>query len=408
MKVVVVNSGSSSIKYEVFEAARCTSVAAGLLERIGTADSRLRHRWIDPSGSPAEIVETYPVADHRQAFERILAATDRERGLPDVAELLAFGHRVVHGGERFRAPTMVDASVLQALRALDSLAPLHNPANVMGIEILRDLYPGVPQVAVFDTAFHHTMPPHAFHYALPQEMYRDHHVRRYGFHGTSHQYVVREAAEFLGITLTRFNAISLHLGNGASAAAIEGGKSIDTSMGFTPLEGLVMGTRCGDLDPALPFYLLRSTGQAAEEIERQLNQDSGLRGICGAGDMREVERRAAQGDAPAQLALEMFCYRIKKYIGAYLAVLGRADAILFTAGIGEHSALVRGRVCAGLTAFGIRLDERKNAGVGRVISEIQHADGAVKILVVPTDEEREIARQTLQAVCTARTPRSQP
>ncbi len=473
MRVVVVNCGSSSIKYEIFEAPACTSVAHGLLERIGTADSDLRHEGTDASGAHQEIVEARAVADHRQGFELILDVITRARSVRDPSDLLAFGHRVVHGGEDFRAPVIVDAQVLQGIRALAAQAPLHNPANALGIEVLQQLYPAVPHVAVFDTAFHHTLPPHAFHYALPQELYRLHHVRRYGFHGTSHQYVVTEAARYLGIPLPRFNAISLHLGNGASAAAVAGGHSVDTSMGLTPLEGLIMGTRCGDIDPAIPFYLARTTGKSLDEIETLLNHESGLKGICGANDMREVQTRAECGDAQAELAIAMFSYRIKKYIGAYSAVLDRVDALLFTGGIGENSALIRSRACSGLAALGIRVDESKNSAVGRddrspasafasppspalpagegggegsdspppsprpsasprfphpnplpqvmrargagqetpaessrvdesEIAEIQAVDGAVKILVVATNEEREIARQTVHTVLQAR------
>lgn len=402
MRVVVVNCGSSSIKYEIFAAPACTSVAHGLLERIGTADSCLRHEGSDAAGARQELVETHAVADHRRGFELILDVIARTRSMRGAADLFAFGHRVVHGGEAFRAPVLVDAQVLQGIRALAAQAPLHNPANALGIEVLQQIYPHVPHVAVFDTAFHHTLPPHAFHYALPQELYRLHHVRRYGFHGTSHQYVVTAAAQYLDIPLPRFNAISLHLGNGASAAAIAGGNSVDTSMGLTPLEGLIMGTRCGDIDPAIPFYVARATGKSLDEIEALLNQDSGLKGICGANDMREVQARAERGDAQAELALAMFAYRIKKYIGAYYAVLGRVDALLFTGGIGERSALIRSRACGDLAALGIRVDEAKNSAARGEVAEIQSADSTVKVLVVATDEEREIALQTVNTVLRAR------
>lgn len=264
---------------------------------------------------------------------------------------------------------------------------------------MRDLLPHVRQVAVFDTAFHQTMPPKAFHYALPYDLYQAYGVRRYGFHGSSHRYVAKEASRYLGVPLDRLNLITLDLGNGASAAAIEKGRSIDTSMGLTPLEGLIMGTRCGDLDPAVHFYLARKTGSTFEEVEESiLNRESGLKGICGTNDMREIESRASGEDVQASLALEMFCYRIRKYLGAYYAVLGSADAIVFTGGIGENSAVVRSKSCEGLSVIGITLDEHRNIAVARGIREIQVKEGRVKILVIPTDEEREIAQQTVEVV----------
>lgn len=398
MRVIVVNSGSSSIKYEGFELEGLTASAKGLLERIGTTDSRLKHRWLTPSGRWEEIVETRHVADHREGFSFILEVSDRARSGGAVPEIYAVGHRVVHGGEKFSQPAIIDDAALGTIEELIPLAPLHNPANVTGIKVMRELLPGVPQVAVFDTAFHQTMPARAFHYALPAEFYRSYGVRRYGFHGTSHQYVVGEAARHLGKLPETINLITLHLGNGASAAAIEKGRSIDTSMGLTPLEGLVMGTRCGDLDPAVHFYLARKTGRPFEEIEGILNKESGLKGICGVNDMREIQDRAHGGDAQAKLALEMFCYRVRKYIGAYYAALGSVDAIVFTGGIGENSAAVRAKSCEGLSAFGINLDERSNNADAAGIKEIQTRGSRVRILVIPTNEEHEIARQTVEVI----------
>ena len=307
MRVIVVNSGSSSIKYEAFELDGLRASAKGLLERIGTQDSKLKHRWLTSSGRWEEIVETRHIADHREGISFILEESGRARSGGAVPEIFAVGHRVVHGGERFSQPVVIDGAVLATIEELIPLAPLHNPANLTGIKVMRELLPEVPQVAVFDTAFHQTMPARAFHYALPAEFYRSYGVRRYGFHGTSHQYVAGEAARHLGRPAGTLNLITLHLGNGASAAAIEQGKSIDTSMGLTPLEGLVMGTRCGDLDPALHFYLARKTGRPFQEIEGILNKESGLKGICGVNDMREIQDRAQGGDAQAELALEMFC-----------------------------------------------------------------------------------------------------
>jgi len=429
MRVIAINSGSSSIKYEVFALDDCSTLVVGLLERIGTRDARFNRRWLTDSGGWTEATETLPVADHYEAFQFLLDVVLRyptARVAPDT--FFGFGHRVVHGGEVFREPVIVDDEVVRGIKALIPLAPLHNPYNVLAIEALRGLRPDVPNVAVFDTAFHGSIPPKAFHYALPEEMYHRHHVRRYGFHGTSHQFVTGEASRYLDVPKERLNLISFHLGNGASATAVQGGKSFDTSMGLTPLEGLIMGTRCGDLDPAVPFYLTRKTGKPFEAIEDILNRESGLKGVCGTNDMREIERRAAEGDACAELAVEMFCYRIRKYIGAYFAVLGRVDALIFTGGIGENSARVRKKSCDGLTALGISMDERRNGLTAVDISvndrrngltalgisvddrrsgepasgvmEIQDENSRVKILVIRTHEELEIARQTIQTIRT--------
>jgi len=398
MRIIVVNSGSSSIKYETFELSGLVVAATGLLERIGAQDSRLNHRWLTPSGTWEEIVETRHIADHREGFSFILDVSSRARSGGAVPEIFAVGHRVVHGGEKFSEPVVIDDAVLSAIEELIPLAPLHNPANVTGIKVMRDLLPHVPQVAVFDTAFHQTMPPRAFHYALPYDYYQSYGVRRYGFHGSSHRYVAAEASRHLGIPPDRLNLITLHLGNGASATAIEKGKSIDTSMGLTPLEGLIMGTRCGDMDPAVHFYLAKKIGRPVEEIEGILNKESGLKGICGMNDMREIQDRAKGGDARAELAFEMFCYRIKKYIGAYYAALGSVDALVFTGGIGENSAVVRTRSCEGLTGLGITLDEQRNSAATGGISEIQAKESRVKILVIPTNEELEIAHQTIELI----------
>jgi len=398
MRVIVVNSGSSSIKYETYELNGLVVGAKGLLERIGAPDSRLKHRWLTPSGKWEEIVETRHVADHREGFSFILEVSNRARSGGAVPEIFAVGHRVVHGGEKFSQPAIIDDAALGTIEELIPLAPLHNPANVTGIKVMRELLPGVPQVAVFDTAFHQTMPARAFRYALPAEFYRSYGVRRYGFHGTSHQYVAGEAARHFGRPPDALNLITLHLGNGASAAAIGRGRSLDTSMGLTPLEGLIMGTRCGDLDPAVHFYLARKTGRPFEEIEGILNKESGLKGICGVNDMREIQDRAKGGDAQAELALEMFCYRIKKYIGAYYAALGSVDAIVFTGGIGENSAAVRAKSCEGLSALGINLDEGRNNADAGGLREIQAEGGRVRILIIPTNEEHEIARQTVEVL----------
>ncbi len=393
MNILVINSGSSSVKYQVLDMADGTVLSGGRLERIGEPESRLTHHWRDAAGARQEITRRDPVPDHAHAFERI-ATVMRESGSAGQFALDGIGHRVVHGGERFRAPTRIDREVVEALRAISALAPLHNPPNLTGIEVCLRLFPQVPQVAVFDTAFHQTMPVHAFRYAVPESWYRGHQVRRYGFHGTSHAYVARQAAVHLQRPLESLRLITLHLGNGASAAAIEAGRCVDTSMGFTPLEGLMMGTRCGDIDPAILFHLNRETGIDLEDLDYQLNQESGLKGICGVNDMREAQRLAAAGDERARLAIDMYCYRIRKYIGAYYAVLGRLDALVFTAGIGENSPPIRKQSCAGLDRFGIRIDEARNVQACTEVIEIQAEDAAVRVLVVPTNEELEIAHQT--------------
>ncbi|MDD5394296.1 MAG: acetate kinase [Thiothrix sp.] len=370
MKILVLNAGSSSIKYQVFGMENQQVLVGGLVDRIGEVGSDM--------------------ASHHDALEQII----RHLQAAGITGIDAIGHRVVHGGEHFKEPVLIDTDVVAAIRDMISLAPLHNPANLEGIEVAQSLFPGIPQVAVFDTAFHQTMPPVAFRYALPTALYHDYRVRRYGFHGTSHQYVARQAADYLQRELSCLNLITLHLGNGCSATAIAGGKSVDTSMGMTPLEGLVMGTRCGDIDPALHFYLQRSMGMSPEDLERLLNKQSGLKGLCGAGDMREVQNRADAGDTEAQLAEALFAYRVKKYLGAYFAVLGQVDAIVFTGGIGEHSARIRELVCANLQGLGIQFDASRNNSPRNGILAFQQESSPVKLLVIPTNEELAIARST--------------
>ncbi len=402
MKVAVINCGSSSIKYEVFGLPDFVMLATGLIEKIGDSESRLRQRMRKADGTFEEQVYSRRLAEHRDGFDFMAQVNREDRIIRDESELFGIGHRVVHGGEVFREPTVIDDEVAAGIRRLIPLAPLHNPSNLLGIEIARTRFPGIPQVAVFDTAFHQTLPPHAFHYATPYDWYAEHHVRRYGFHGTSHHYVSKEAARYLAKAPEGVNLITLHLGNGASATAVWGGLSVDTSMGLTPLEGLVMGTRSGDIDPALHFFIMRETGMSAAELEKSLNSQGGLKGICGLNDMREIIAQAGRGNDRAKLAIEMFCYRIKKYIGAYVAVLGSVDAIVFTGGIGENASVIRGRSCEGLEHLGIAIDAAKNEQALGSITEI-HKDGApVKVLVVRTDEEREIAQQTVHAIEKAR------
>ena len=320
MKVLVLNAGSSSIKYELFDMSERIALASGLLERIGERESRLTHEH-RAGDDVSEVERKGTVADHREGFAWIGAALRESEGVSGSSELYGVGHRVVHGGEAFKEPTLIDKDVIEMIREQIPLAPLHNPANLAGIEVAVAHLSDVPHVAVFDTAFHHSIPPQAYHYALPYDLYTTHHVRRYGFHGTSHLYVAKQAARQLGRPLESLNLIVLHLGNGASVTAIEKGKSVDTSMGLTPLEGLIMGTRSGDIDPAIVFFLARATGLSNDALESLLNKESGLKGICGANDMREVLRRAGEEDERAALAIEMYAYRLKKYIGAYYAAL---------------------------------------------------------------------------------------
>ncbi len=391
MNVLVLNSGSSSVKFQVLEMPAGRRLAAGAVTRIGEGEPRIRFAL---GGEPAR-AGAADAPDHRAALEAMVAALGEEAGL-DPEALGAVGHRVVHGGERYSAPVMVDRETLASLEALSPLAPLHNPANLLGIRVCLERFPGVPQVAVFDTAFHQTLPPHAYRYAVPEDLYREHGVRRYGFHGTSHAWVARAAAELLGRAPEAVNLITLHLGNGASAAAVAGGRSVDTTMGLTPMDGLMMGTRCGDLDPAVPLWLVRERGLDPDAAEHLLNRESGLQGVAGVSDMREVLARADAGDARAALALEMYAYRIRKVIGAYSAVLGRVDALVFTGGVGENALRVRAAACAGLEGLGIRLDPGRNDAAASEPRNLAAADSRVGVLVVPTDEEAEIARQAVE------------
>jgi len=392
--VLVLNIGSSSIKYELIDMTARRRLAAGLVERIGDGEGLLTHRPAD--AAPYERREPYP--DHEAGMKAVLRAF-AETGLAlEGLSLRAVGHRVVHGGARFRDPTLIDADVLRTIEELSVLAPLHNPGNLIGIRAALRLFPDIPQVAVFDTAFHQTLPPHAYTYAVPAEWGAAHGVRRYGFHGTSYAYVSRRAAELLGRDPAEVNLIVLHLGNGASAAAIEGGRSVDTSMGLTPLEGLVMGTRSGDVDPALPAHLARAAGLSLEEVTDALTRRSGLLALAGAGDMREVRAKADAGDPGARLALDVYCHRIRKYVGAYYAVLGRVDAVVFTAGVGEHDARTRAESLAGLARLGIVVDPARNQATSPAERLISPPEAEVAVLVIPTDEELEIATQSLAVV----------
>jgi acetate kinase len=400
-RVLVINCGSSSIKYQMLLMDAGNVLAGGLLERIGEDESHLRHRSRNENGDLVEIDREVTARDHREAFSHIGEAMRTSGAFDGSAGLSAIGHRVVHGGESFTQPTLIDPAVIESIRALTPLAPLHNPANLLGIKVCRERFPQVPQVAVFDTAFHQTMPPRAYRYAVPHDWYSDHRVRRYGFHGSSHRYVANRAAEYLNRPVDRLNLITLHLGNGASAAAISGGQCVDTSMGFTPLEGLVMGTRCGDLDAAVPLHMQRVGILSVESVDHALNHESGLKALSGTNDLREVLLRTKSGDKAALLALELYCYRIKKYIGGYYAALGTIDAVIFTGGVGENASAVRSLVCTGLERLGIEIEETANACNEGAVRDIGRSGMAVRVLVIRTNEELQIARETLTAVRTS-------
>ena len=394
MKVLVVNVGSTSVKYNLYEMDSEARLAIGRAERVGTADAVHVH---EHGSTP---IEGRTAAD---ALRAIMAHLTRVGGpLPDPGALGAVGHRVVHGGERLIVPTLIDDKAIAIIEECSVYAPLHNPVNLAGIVAAREVFPSVPHVAVFDTAFHAQLPPHAYTYAIPHELYLQKGVRRYGFHGPSHQFMALSAAEHLRTDLSRLKLVTCHLGGGASCAAIDGGISVETSMGMTPLEGLVMGTRSGDLDPAIPLLLARD-GMAFDRIDQLLNRESGLAGLSGLGaDFRDIERAADAGEVRARLAIDVFIHRIRKYIGAYAAVMGGADAIVFTGGIGENSASVRSRVCDGLVYMGIALDEeanrtRKAEDHGGVV-EVTQARSPTKVIVVRTDEERMIAREAMRCV----------
>ncbi len=394
--VLVINCGSSSLKYQLMEMGAERLVAKGLVERIGL-DKGIH--TFSPVGGSA-VTEELPIPDHARACELVLAALlHPEHGvLKSLEEIVAVGHRVVHAGEKYSASVVIDDDVLDALRECVPLAPLHNPANITGIEATLKVLPSVPNVGVFDTAFHQTMPDMAYIYPIPYKLYTDHGIRRYGFHGTSHRYVTARAAQMLERDITDLNLISCHLGNGASVAAVRGGRSVDTSMGLTPLEGLMMGTRSGDIDPALVGFLSRTLDLDLNGVEKILNKESGLLGISGiSSDLRDVEREYAKGNDRARLALETFAYHIRKYIGAYAVALGKVDAIIFTAGIGEHASLVREWACRGLDAIGATLDPFKNA-TRHDESIISKSSSRVRIMIVPTNEELMIARDTAELV----------
>lgn len=391
--ILVINSGSSSFKYQLIEMSTERVLASGLVERIGAANGSATHHV-----GQDETVITAEIPDHTAGFAVMLEAF-RANG-PSLVEhpLVAVGHRVVHGGKRFFEPTVVTELVKINIQDLSDLAPLHNPANLEGIAAAEQAFPDVPHVVVFDTAFHQTLSPAAYRYAIDSKLADKHRVRRYGFHGTSHKFVSEAAAEFLDVPLDELNSIVLHLGNGASACAVKGGRSVETSMGLTPLEGLVMGTRSGDLDPAALFHLHRKAGLSFDELDSLLNRNSGLLGMSGYGDMRDAQQAAADGDVNAAEALDVYYHRLRGYIGSYAAQLGRVDAIIFTAGVGENSAEVRAGALAGLEGFGVEISDELNRLRSREPRRISTPESRVAVLVIPTNEELEIARQTLSVV----------
>ncbi len=392
MNVFVINSGSSSIKYQLIRMPEAETICSGLIERIGLDGSAITHKTFI-KGSEQSRKEKVSIPDHATGLrEAARLLTDKEIGVikrPEEIEVV--GHRVVHGGESFSSTMIISDDVKKEVKKLFSLAPLHNPPNYLGIEVAEEIFKSATQVAVFDTAFHQTMPPVAYRIAIPKEFYYKHSIRNYGFHGTSHKYVSEQAAEYLQNKKAKI--ITIHLGNGCSMTAVQNGKCIDTSMGLGPMNGLIMGTRTGDIDQSVIFHLVKQLGYSLDDVNNILNKKSGMLGLTGCSDMRDVQAEIKQGNDEAKLAYEMYAYHIKKYIGAFAAALNGVDALIFTAGVGENDALTRSLSMNGMEYLGIHLDEDKNISKGKGIYEINKTDALVKILVVPTNEELEIARQ---------------
>lgn len=400
MKVLVINSGSSSIKFQLLDMQDESVLASGLVERIGEAEGLIKCE-MRPDTDQEEVIKiAEPIPNHEHGMRKAVdLLSDADKGvIADRSDIGAVGHRVVHGGEAFTEPALVDEAVMEAIEKTIPLAPLHNPANLGGIKVARELFPDAPQVAVFDTAFHQSIPPHAYHYALPIELYEKHRVRRYGFHGTSHKFVAGECAKMMDKKIEDINIITVHLGNGCSMTAVEKGKSIDTTLGLTPLEGLVMGTRSGDVDPAIYAFLARNCDMDIDAIDNMLNKESGLKGLCGLNDMRDIHGAIEEGNEKAKLALDVQTYRNRKYIGAYMASLGSVDAIVFTAGIGENDDIVRAKSVEGLEAFGIVMDKEANAQRVKKPTLLSAKESKVQIWGIPTNEELAIARQAVEVV----------
>jgi acetate kinase len=397
MKILVLNSGSSSLKYQLFDMPNESPMCSGLVDRIGLENSTITHK-LYIHGAEEVFKLQQKIKDHEEGLLAVTALLiDPEKGvLSDMGEVKAIGHRVVHGGEQFASTTLITAEVKNKIEELFALAPLHNPPNFLGITVAERVFPMAKQVAVFDTAFHQSMPPRAYRSAIPKEMYTKLGIRAYGFHGSSHQYVSRKANEYLNKPDSKI--ITIHLGNGSSMTAIKGGKSIDHSMGLGPMGGLVMGTRSGDIDPSIIFHLINERGYTPKDINDILNKKSGLLGLCGFSDMRDVKQAILDGNEDAKLAYELYAYRIQKYIGTYAAAMNGLDAIIFTAGIGENDAEMRAAVCQDMEFFGIHLDLEKNSKRGADLREINTEGAKVKILVIPTNEELEIGKQTFELV----------
>jgi len=397
MIVLVINAGSSSLKYQLLNMVENSVMAGGVVERIGDDLGVVTHKKF--TGPTSEkFVREEKISDHRDAMHLMAdLIIDADAGvIKNKNEINAIGHRVVQGGEDFRAATIIDGDIKKNIEKNNPLAPLHNPPNLMGIDVAEALFPGILNVAVFDTEFHQTMPAKAFLYALPYEFYEKMRVRRYGFHGTSHKYVARAAAIHMDRPVNELNLITVHLGNGCSIAAVEKGQCIDTSMGMTPLAGVMMGTRTGDIDPAIQRYVMENTGMTAHEMDEVFNKQSGLKGICGMNDMRDIHDAGEKGNERATLAVDMFTYQVKKYIGAYTAALGRVDGIIFTAGIGENDDIVRAGVCANLSGLGMELDLEKNRGRISEPKALHTSESRVQIWVIPTNEELQIAQEVVE------------
>lgn len=396
MKILVINAGSSSLKYQLLNMATESVMASGIVERIGDTHGVVTHKRMNGGDEEKTVIEK-PIPNHKIGMHIVVdLITDPDKGvIQDKSEISGIGHRVVQGGEQFEASIRIDAEVKKAIRDNFPLAPLHNPPNLTGIEVAEELFPGIPNVAVFDTEFHSTMPPKAFLYGLPYEYYKDLRIRRYGFHGTSHKYVSRKAAAILGKKPEDINVITVHLGNGCSMAAVKKGKCVDTSMGMTPLAGVMMGTRSGDFDPAIISYLVKHKGVKVEDLDDVFNKKSGLKGICGLNDMRDIHEKIAQSDEKAKLALDMFVYRVKKFIGAYAAVLGTIDVVAFTAGIGENDIITRKAICDDMVGLGIEIDAKKNDRRSSEPWPIHNESSRVQVWVIPTNEELQIAQDTV-------------
>ena len=402
MKVLVINAGSSSCKYQLLEMDTETVLASGLAERIGQGGTgKLTHKIAPDTDHEEKIVRESAFPTHVEAMELVISLlTDAEKGvIKDKSEIYAIGHRVLHGGESITETVKVDENVKQIIRDCFPLGPLHNPANLMGIEACEKVMPGKPQVAVFDTAFHMTMPPKAYRYAIPTKYYEEDHLRRYGFHGTSHKYIAKKTAEYLGKPQSELRSITMHLGNGSSMSCVKDGKCFDTSMGLTPLEGLIMGTRCGSIDPAIVPFIMEKKGLTPEEMDTLMNKKSGLLGLCGFTDMRDVHKEVENGNKKAELALKMLVRSIKKTLGAYFFLLGgKVDALVFTAGIGENDDIVRAMVCEGLEELGVRLNLEENGTRKPGARTISTPDSKIKVLIIPTNEELQIAQATMEVL----------